>query len=276
MIGVPASSAAIASLAAATTGRQVLLAPGLLLQPRDRLLDRLQVGEDHLGLDRGDVVGGVDLAVDVGDVLVAEDPGHLADRRRLADVGQELVAEPLPLRRAPDDAGDVDELHGRGQHPCRAEQLGQPRQPVVGDADDADVGLDRGERVVRREDVVLGQRVEEGGLARVGEPDDADGECHGRRVYEPAAHRSESAANPAPRRDSHVTGGTATLGTRDRRSNRVALAPCAPPRSTTCRRRRPGHPPTADARRAGADPGGLRRALGQVARTSASTRRRRV
>ena len=52
-----------------------------------------------------------------------------------------------------------------------------------GTPDDADVRLDGRERVVRREDVVLGQRVEEGRLARVGESDDADGECHGRRVY---------------------------------------------------------------------------------------------
>ena len=164
-------------------GDELLLAPRLLLQPRDRLLDGLQVGEDQLGLDGRDVVGGVDLAVDVGDVLVAEHPGHLADRGGLADVGEELVAQPLPLRGAADDAGDVDELDGRGQHLGRAEDLGELRQPGVGDADDADVGLDRRERVVRREHVVLGQGVEEGRLAGVGESDDADGECHGRRVY---------------------------------------------------------------------------------------------
>ena len=63
------------------------------------------------------------------------------------------------------------------------EDLGELRQPLVGDADDADVGLDRRERVVRREDVVLGQSVEERRLARVGETDDADGESHGRGVY---------------------------------------------------------------------------------------------
>ena len=56
-------------------------------------------------------------------------------------------------------------------------------EPLVRDPDHADVGLDRRERVVRREHVVLGQRVEEGRLARVGESDDADGESHGRGVY---------------------------------------------------------------------------------------------
>ena len=63
---------------------------------------------------------------------------------------------------------------------------------VVGHADHADVGLDGGERVVRREHVVLGQGVEEGRLARVGESDDSDGEGHGRRVYGDVRRSSES------------------------------------------------------------------------------------
>ena len=176
-------------------GVQRLVAARLLLQPRDRLLDGLQVGEDQLGLDGRDVGGGVDLAVDVGDVLVAEHPGHLADRRGLADVGEELVAQALALRGTGDDAGDVDELDGRGQHLGAAEHLRELRQPVVGYADDADVGLDRRERVVRREHVVLGQGVEEGRLARVGETDDADGECHGPRVYGAGDHPTNPSAS---------------------------------------------------------------------------------
>ena len=187
-------------------GDQRLVAAGLLLQPRDRLLQRLQVGQDQLGLDRRQVGLRVHLAVDVGDVVVAEHPGDLADRGRLADVGEELVAETLALGRAADDAGDVDELDGRGHQPGRLHQLTQRLQARVGDADDADVRLDRGERVVRREDVVLGQRVEERGLAGVGKADDADGESHGRRVYGAGGGGLRIAAvrrglRPAARRD---------------------------------------------------------------------------
>ena len=36
-----------------------------------------------------------------------------------------LLPEALPLRGAADDAGDVDELHGRGQHLGQAEDLGE-------------------------------------------------------------------------------------------------------------------------------------------------------
>ena len=147
-----------------------------------RVLDGLQVGEDQLGVDRLDVVGGADLAVDVDDVRVAERADDLADRVGLADVREELVAQALARARAAHDAGDVDERHRRRDDLGRLVQLGQHRQPLVGDADDADVRIDRRERVVGREDVVLGQRVEQGGLADVGQADDADRETHVRRV----------------------------------------------------------------------------------------------
>ena len=140
---------------------------------------RLQVGEDQLGVDRLDVVGRVDLAVDVDDVRVVEGADHLADRVGLADVGQELVAQPLPLGGAADDAGDVDEADTvAGTTLRRLEQLGELVQPRVGHADHADVGLDRRERVVRRQHVVLGQRVEQGRLADVRQSDDSDGQAH--------------------------------------------------------------------------------------------------
>ena len=192
MTGVPASSACFASCAAASTGTRSLTLRDSFSSRVDRLVDGLEVGEDQLGLDRGDVAARVDLAVDVGDVLVAEDARDLADRGRFADVREELVAQALALRRAADDAGDVDELHRGRQQLLRAVDLRELREPVVRYADDADVGLDRRERVVRREHVVLGQRVEERRLACVGETDDADGECHGRSLYEGVRPARES------------------------------------------------------------------------------------
>ena len=129
-------------------------------------------------MDRLDVGRGRDLAVDVDDVAVLERADHLADRVGLADVGEELVAQALALGRAAHDAGDVDERHRRGQDPLGAEDLGEPLQPRVRQRDDADVGLDRRERVVRGEHVVLGQGVEQRGLADVGQADDSDSESH--------------------------------------------------------------------------------------------------
>jgi GAF domain-containing protein len=111
-----------------------------------------------------------------------EHPDDLADRVGLADVGEELVAEALALGGALDDAGDVQEVHRRRDDLLRVEQLGQCRQPRVRHADHPDVRLDRGEGVVRREDVVLRQCVEKSRLAHVGQADDADLQTHDGQV----------------------------------------------------------------------------------------------
>ncbi|EGJ77201.1 putative GTP-dependent nucleic acid-binding protein EngD [Streptomyces sp. Tu6071] len=160
-------------------GGHVLLDPGLLREAREDLLDRLEVGEDQLGVDRLDVVLRGDLAVDVHDVVVLEGADHLADRVRLADVREELVAQSLALARAAHDAGDVDEVHRRGEDTGRTEQLGELRQPGVRHAHDAHVRLDRREGVVRGQHVVLREGVEEGGLADIGQADDTDACAHG-------------------------------------------------------------------------------------------------
>ena len=159
-------------------GLGLLLDPRLLLEARDGLLEGLQVGEDQLGVDRLDVRARRDLAVDVHHVAVLEGAHDLADGVGLADVGEELVAQPLPLGRAAHDAGDVDEGHRGREDLLAAEDLRQPREPLVGERDDAHVGVDRRERVVRREDVVLGQGVEHRRLADVRETDDSDLKCH--------------------------------------------------------------------------------------------------
>ena len=79
---------------------------GLLDQPGQAVLHGLEVGQDQLGVHRLDVGRRVDPGVDVDDVVVVEGPHHLADGVGLADGGQELVAQPLPLatRRAPGPA----------------------------------------------------------------------------------------------------------------------------------------------------------------------------
>ena len=145
------------------------------MQSGQRLLDGLQVGEDQLGVDRLDVVARRYLAVHVDDVGVAERADDLADRVGLADVGKELVAEPRAFARALDDAGDVDEGDGRRHDLGPAVDLRENSEARIGDADDADIGIDRRERVVRGKDLVLGQSVEQRGLADVGQADDADG-----------------------------------------------------------------------------------------------------
>ncbi len=72
----------------------------------------------------------VDAAGHVHDVVVLEAAHHVRDRIDLADVRQELVAEPLALRGAGDEAGDVDELHRGRQDLLRVGDC-QPARPAA-------------------------------------------------------------------------------------------------------------------------------------------------
>ena len=117
-----------------------LLAAQVLFELRQRVLDGLQVGEDQLSVDGVDVVGRIHLAVDVDDVVVLEGAHDLADRVRLADVGQELVAQAFAFGGALDDAGDVDEGDGRGHDLLGVHQLGEHGKALVRQRNDAVFG----------------------------------------------------------------------------------------------------------------------------------------
>ena len=56
----------------------------------------------------------------------------------------------------------------------RLVEIAEPAEPVVRDVDAGVVGLDGAKREVLGRDAHLGEDVEEGGLADVGEADDAD------------------------------------------------------------------------------------------------------
>ena len=82
----------------------------LLDEVGDALLEAFEVGEHQFGLDRLGVGDRIDPALDMGDVAVLEAAQHVDDRVDLADIAEELVAEPLALRGAAHQPGDVDEL----------------------------------------------------------------------------------------------------------------------------------------------------------------------
>ena len=98
----PASRCAASFSATASASLRLLVAaPGVLLELFLLPRDRLEVGEDELGLDRLDVAHRIERAGDVDDVLVLEAAHDLDDRVHLADVLEELVAEALALATRP-------------------------------------------------------------------------------------------------------------------------------------------------------------------------------
>jgi hypothetical protein len=83
--------------------------------PRQPLFQAVEIGQHQLGLDRLGVAHRIDAAFDMGDVAVLEAAQHMDDGVDLADIGEELVAQPLALRGAAHQAGDVDEFQA-GRH----------------------------------------------------------------------------------------------------------------------------------------------------------------
>jgi hypothetical protein len=156
----------------------VLAGLGHFLVPHQALLHRGQVGQAQLGLDDLDVGDRVHPAGHVDDVLVLEAAHHVHDRVGLADVAKELVAQALALACAGHQPGDVDELDDRRHDALGLDDLRELLQPRVRQLDDADVGLDGAEGVVLGSDAGLRQGIEKGGLADIGQADDAAFEAH--------------------------------------------------------------------------------------------------
>ena len=113
------------------------------------------------------------------DVVVVEAAHDVDDGVGFADVGEELVAQAFAFARACNQTGNIDELDDGGLHFLRIDDFRQLRHARVGHFDDADVGFDGAEGIVRRFDARLGQRVKEGGFADVGQADDAAFQAHG-------------------------------------------------------------------------------------------------
>src|SRR3954451_13327882 len=93
--------------------RLLVLAANELLERDDAPLQAVEVGEHQLGLDRLDVGDRIDRVADMRHVRIVEAAHHMRDRIDLADVAEELVAEPLALRGAFYEARDVDEGEAR-------------------------------------------------------------------------------------------------------------------------------------------------------------------
>src|SRR5690606_28966148 len=139
----------------------------------------VEVGKDQFQVDNFDITLGIDAVGHVNDVLILEAAHHVGDGVGFANVGQELVAQTFTLGGTGDQAGDVDEFHSGRQHTLGLDDLRQGVEARVGHRHDAAVRLDGAEGEVLCGDAGLGQGVEQGGLADVGQADDAAIESHG-------------------------------------------------------------------------------------------------
>ena len=116
--------------------------------------------------------GGVHPIQDVDDIGVREAADQMDESVDLPDVPEELVAEALAPAGSPDQTGNVDELNEAGRALAGCQQPLQFPEPRVRDRHLAHVLIDGGKRIIGYAGRSRGQRVEEGGLAHVGQADD--------------------------------------------------------------------------------------------------------
>ena len=156
----------------------LVAALGGLFGPVDAALDHLAVRQDQLQVDAFDVTGGVHgnslagVLHHVHDVVVIKAADHMDDGVGHADVAQELVAQARALGGALHQTGDVHELDDGGSVFFGIVQPGQIIQAAVGHGDHAHIGLDGAEGIVGAFRAGIGDGVEQGALAHIGQTHD--------------------------------------------------------------------------------------------------------
>ncbi len=113
------------------------------------LVDGVEVGEEELGVDDVDVVEG--LTPPATWITSGSSKQRTTWQTAVggAYVTEELVAQPLALARALDQARDVDELHGGGDEGLGLDELGDFGEALIGHGrDDAGVGINGAEGIV--------------------------------------------------------------------------------------------------------------------------------
>ena len=145
---------------------------GVLFGLLDAALHNFHIAEQKLGVDGVDIARRINVSVHVYNIVVFKTADNVHNGLNLSDVSEEFVAETLTLRRAFDQTRDVAKFD-RGID-CL---FGMINFMQLGDAcvrygDDADVRLDRAERIIGCLRARLGDRVEQGTLADIRQTDD--------------------------------------------------------------------------------------------------------
>ena len=146
---------------------------GFFLQRIEAFFCGVEVGEQQFGFNGVHVAQRINAAVHMGDVFIVEAAHHFHDGGAFADVGQKLVAETFALAGPAHETGDVHEVHGGVDGFGGLHELGERVDALVGHGHGGLVGLDGAEGIVGGFGVLrLGERIEQGGLAHVGQTDD--------------------------------------------------------------------------------------------------------
>ena len=109
----------------------------------------------------------------MGHVGIIEAADHVDNGVGGADVGEELIAQALPLGGPPHKACNVHKFNHRRGEFLRLVHIPEPFQPLIRDGNHAHIGVDGAEGVVICRNAGVGDGVKKGGLAHVGQTDNA-------------------------------------------------------------------------------------------------------
>ena len=143
-----------------------------LLRLIQTALAHLGIGENQLQIDDINVTQGIGAAFHVGHVAVVKAAHNVDDGIGRADVGEKLVSQSFAPGRALDQTGDVNKLNHGGREFLRMMQIAQPFQALVRHLHDADIGIDRAERIIVRRNSGVGDGVEQRGFSNIWQTDD--------------------------------------------------------------------------------------------------------
>ena len=143
--------------------------PGLVNAP----LRHFHIRHDELQIDDVHIPDRVGGALHVDDIFVVKAPHHMDDGGALPDVGQKLVSQPLALGRPLHQARNVHKLHHRGGGLLRLIEVAEPVQAAVRHGYGAHIGVNGAEGIIGALRACVGDGVEQGGLAHIGQANDA-------------------------------------------------------------------------------------------------------
>ena len=136
--------------------------------------DGFRIGQDQFGHYDLGVANRVHFPHVVYYVLVLETTNHVYDRVHLSDIGEELVSQAFSLTCAFHQSGNVHHLDGGWNNRGRSRHFGERFQSLVGNLHDSYVRVDGAEGIVRcLRLAALGQRIEQGAFAHVGQTYDS-------------------------------------------------------------------------------------------------------
>ena len=139
-------------------------------------LHHFQVGQDQFQVYDLDIPHRVERLLHMGHPRIGEAAHDVQDRLHLADLRQELVPQSLPGARPAHQPRNVHELDRRRHRPLLVEHLRHPRQPRIGHRHHRAIRLDGRKGIVRNLGASGRERIEDRGLADVGEAHQAHAE----------------------------------------------------------------------------------------------------